>query len=45
MKIKKIEHNFKKTQTWDIESPEVHSYITQGNLVSHNSSVIQNSTN
>ncbi len=45
MKIKRIE--FTKTQepTWDIDIPEEHSYILYDGLVSHNSSLISNSTN
>jgi len=45
MKIKKITHFASKEHTWDIESPEVHNYLIEDGLVTHNSSVIQNSTN
>jgi len=45
MKIVSIKTNIKKTHTWDIEIPDQKNYLLEGGLVSHNSSVIQNSTN
>jgi ribonucleoside-diphosphate reductase alpha chain len=44
-KITKLQHS---CATYDIESPEVHSYIIESKghkIISHNSSLMQNSTN
>lgn len=47
MKVKKITKN-KKEHTWDMEVPEVHSYVVgseNSKLICHNSSTTQNTTN
>jgi ribonucleoside-diphosphate reductase alpha chain len=48
MKIKKITKSPEMCATYDIESPNVHSYLIDSNsrkIISHNSSLMQNSTN
>jgi len=45
MKIKKITHNYSIEPTFDLEVPGVHEFLLEGNLVTHNSSLISNSTN
>lgn len=45
MKIKKIELTDELVPTYDLEVPGSHEYVLYNNLLSHNSSVIQNSAN
>lgn len=48
MKIKKIIKNNNPEHTWDIEVPNIHSYVIKSNevkLICHNSSATQNATN
>jgi len=45
MKVKKITNNESLIPTYDLEVPDCHHYPIECGLVSHNSSVIQSSTN
>ena len=45
MKVKKITNSESLVPTYDLEVPDCHHYPIECGLVSHNSSVIQSSTN
>ena len=46
MKVKSIVRNYRKEHTYDIEVPETHAYCVENDkLISHNSSLVSNSTN
>ena len=45
MKVKKITNNESLVPTYDLEVPDCHHYPIECGIVSHNSSVIQSSTN